>query len=175
MSQLLKLGEVAISAAPLTSYPVSVNFPLSGDGTPSNPISLLGYNSPLYVELWSATTAFKNNYSITLNDTINNYDEIRIYGSANRGSNYFVKTYNDYPVQSAGTMLAGVYFMGQWTTLTSHLIVNGTEIMLSGNSGYVGNSYFFGMNSNATAYAAGRYTTARNEDLHPYRIVGVKY
>jgi len=41
-----------------------------------------------YTTLWETDTPFKNMYSITLSDSIDNYDEYIVYGSANRDSQF---------------------------------------------------------------------------------------
>ena len=45
---------------------------------------------------------------------------------------------------------------------------------LNGTSGYITSSYFMGQNNGATTFCDGTYNTARNDDLHPYKIVGIK-
>ena len=54
------------------------------------------------------------------------------------------------------------------------MLNNGTQMYLSGTSGFIDVSYYWGMQNGGTAFDANRYTTARNADVHPYKIVGVK-
>ena len=127
-------------------------------------------NNETYTVLWETDTPFKNQYTISLNDSIDNYDEIICYGSANRGGN--VKT--TYPVISGTIHLVGPYTLNAWQSTNHYMLNNGTQMYLSGTSGFIDVSYYWGMQNGGTAFDANRYTTARNADVHPYKIVGVK-
>lgn len=122
--------------------------------------------------LWSADSVQPNNTSIELNDSIDNYDELIYYGSATRTYCPCVMTY--YPVVSGQLNLGGPFFYGVWTTGTSYDLCNGTQMFLSGNSGFVGSSYYWGKQNNGTAYEAALVNN-RTSDVRPYKIVGVKY
>lgn len=81
------LGNVVIPKT-LEYKNVSVSSPLAGDGSSANPIEapVVVYDTePTYTTLWETTTPFANGYTITLNDSIDNYDELIYYGSADRG------------------------------------------------------------------------------------------
>ena len=123
--------------------------------------------------LWSAS--FVNNYtSITLNDSIDNYDEIHYYGSATRDT-HIVNNITEYPVVPGTINQGGPFYCGKWSMGDLWLLCNGTQCWLSGTSGYVNSSYFWGNgNTTATLYGAGKYNN-RADDLRPYMIVGVKY
>lgn len=156
---------------------VNVSSPLSGDGTSAHPLAApTAYieSEPTYTLLWSASSAFRNQYSITLNDSIDNYDEVIYYGSANRDTNT-VKVVTEYPVYSGAINLGGPVFCGCWRTSNNYELWNGTQVWLSGTSGYVNNSFYWGMQNGGTGYEANNYSTPRNSDVHPYKIVGVKY
>lgn len=132
-------------------------------------------NKPTYTVLWETDTPFKNQYSIELNDNIDNYDEIICYGSANRGGNDRVNVKSTYPVISGTIHLVGPYTLNTWQSTNYYMLNNGTQMYLSGTSGYIDVSYYWGMQNGGTAFEANRYTTARNADVHPYKIVGVKH
>lgn len=132
-------------------------------------------NKPTYTVLWETDTPFKNQYSIELNDSIDNYDEIICYGSANRGGNDRVNVKSTYPVISGTINLVGPYTLNTWQSTNYYMLNNGTQMYLSGASGYIDVSYYWGMQNGGTAFEANRYTTARNADVHPYKIVGVKH
>ena len=122
--------------------------------------------------LWSADTVQPNNTSITLNDSIDNYDEIIYYGSGTRTYSPCVMT--DYPVISGQLNLGGPFFFGNWGATDTFVLCNGTQVFLSGTSGFVASSYYWGKNAGSTAYAASLVTN-RTNDVRPYMIVGVKY
>ena len=132
-------------------------------------------NKSTYTVLWETDTPFKNQYSIELNDSIDNYDEIICYGSANRGGNDRVNVKSTYPVISGTIHLVGPYTLNTWQSTNYYMLNNGTQMYLSGTSGYIDVSYYWGMQNGGTAFEANRYTTARNADVHPYKIVGVKH
>ena len=122
--------------------------------------------------LWSADTVQPNNTSITLNDSIDNYDEIIYYGSGTRTYSPCVMT--EYPVISGQLNLGGPFFFGNWGATDGFVLCNGTQVFLSGTSGFVASSYYWGKNASNTAYAASLVTN-RTNDVRPYMIVGVKY
>jgi len=122
--------------------------------------------------LWSAETVQPNNTSITLNDSIDNYDEIIYYGSGTR--TYCPCVMTDYPVISGQLNLGGPFFFGNWRATDDFVLCNGTQVFLSGTSGFVASSYYWGKNAGSTAYAASLVNN-RTNDVRPYMIVGVKY
>lgn len=125
-----------------------------------------------YTTLWETDTPFKNLYSITLSDSIDNYDEYIVYGSGNRG-NLYLDTQNRYFVSHNGINQGGSYYAGRWSNTDTYLLLNGTEMWLSGTSGYISSSYFIGEGNNTTAWAQG-INNNRVNDVHPYKIVGIK-
>jgi hypothetical protein len=170
------LGKIMIPESSKT-HSVNVSSPLSGDGTSAHPLAApTAYidTEPTYTLLWSASSAFRNQYSIVLNDSIDNYDEVIYYGSANRDTNT-VKVATEYPVYPGAINLGGPAFCGNWQTSNTYELWNGTQVWLSGTSGYVNNSYYWGMQNGGTGYESNNYSTPRNADVHPYKIVGVKY
>ena len=157
---------------------VSAKSPFIGDGTSAQPLTAPDtmYDSePTYTLLWSADTIFRNQYSITLNDDIENYDELIYYGSADRGGNATVRVMSEYPVCPGHINAGGPFICNTWQTGNAYWLCNGTQVWVSGTSGYVCDSYYWGMQNGGTGFEANRYTTARNADVHPYKIVGVKY
>lgn len=127
-----------------------------------------------YTVLWSTTTPAKNMYSISLSDSINNYDELIVYGSANRDSQIWLNTQNRYVVAKNVVNNCACMYAGRWNTGSTFILANGTDLRISGTSGYIGSSYFIGQANGSTAWSQGVYNTARATDLHPYKIVGVK-
>lgn len=122
--------------------------------------------------LWSADTVQPSNTSITLNDSIDNYDEIIYYGSGTR--TYCPCVMTEYPVISGVLNLGGPLFIGKWGSTDGFVLCNGTQVFLSGTSGFVASSYYWGKNAANTDYAASLVTN-RTDDVRPYMIVGVKY
>lgn len=122
--------------------------------------------------LWSADSVAPNQSSITLSDSIDNYDEVIFYGSGTR--NYVPNVQTNYPVISGQVNLGGPFFVGKWGTGDSWLLCNGTQVYLSGTSGFVASSYFWGKTDGGTAYNASLVNNRVN-DIRPYKIVGVKY
>jgi hypothetical protein len=80
----------------------------------------------------------------------------------------------DYPVISGQLNLGGPFFFGNWGATDTFVLCNGTQVFLSGTSGFVASSYYWGKNAGSTAYAASLVTN-RTNDVRPYMIVGVKY
>lgn len=172
-----QLGNIVIPKEP-EYRPVSASSPLNGNGSSALPLSAptAVYDSePTYTLLWSATNPFANGYSFTLNDSIDNYDEIIYYGSADRGGNTTVRVMTEYPVVPGHINAGGPFICNTWQTGNAYWLCNGTQCWISGTSGYVSASYYWGMANGSTGFEANRYTTARNADVHPYKIVGVKY
>ena len=132
-------------------------------------------NKSTYTVLWETDTPFKNQYSIVLNDSLDNYDEVICYGSANRGGNDRVNVKTTYPVISGAVHLVGPYTLNTWQSTNYYMLNNGTQMYLSGTSGYIDVSYYWGIQNGGTAFEANRYTTPRNADVHPYKLVGVKH
>lgn len=126
--------------------------------------------------LWSAD--FVNNYtSLTLNDSIDNYDEIHYYSSGTRNdSTHVINTVTEYPVVPGIINQGGPMYCGLWNLPNDlYILCNGTQCWLSGNSGYVNSSFFWGNNSTTASTYAAAYNNNREQDIRPYKIVGVKY
>lgn len=124
--------------------------------------------------LWENNSPAPNNSSITLNDSIDNYDEIEYYGSGARNARNTPCVITNYPVISGVLNLGGPEFIGKWNPGDTWILSNGTQCFLSGNSGYIASSYYFGRNNGATGYAASLVNN-RVDDVRPYKIVGIKY
>jgi hypothetical protein len=122
--------------------------------------------------LWSADSVAPNQSSITLSDSIDNYDEVIFYGSGTR--NYVPNVQTNYPVISGQVNLGGPFFVGKWGSGDTWLLCNGTQVYLSGTSGFVASSYYWGKTDGGTAYNASLVNNRAN-DIRPYKIVGVKY
>lgn len=129
---------------------------------------------PKHTVLWSAATPVANQSTITLSDSIDNYDEIIYYGSGARNTALTVSVKTEYPVLSGVINGGGPFYWGKWGIGDSYLLCNGTQVFLSGNSGGVFSSYFWGKNNGNTNYT-GSLANNRTADVRPYKIEGVKY
>lgn len=173
-----EFGKIIIPTAIASTSSIDTNYPFMGNGSTSLPIeapSAIYDSEPRYTLLWYTDSAFRNGYTIELNDTIDHYDELIYYGSANRGNNATVVVMTEYPVITGQINGGGPYTCNRWETGNNYALCNGTQMWVSGNSGCVSASYYWGMKNAGTGFEANRYTTARNSDVHPYMIVGVKY
>lgn len=129
---------------------------------------------PIRKVLWSAASQQASNSTITLNDSIDNYDELWFYGSGTRNA-MCPCIITEYPVIPGVLNLGGPFFVGQWGSGTNNYeLCNGTQIYLSGNSGLIATSFYFGKANGSTAWAAAN-TTNRDLDVRPYKILGIKY
>ena len=126
--------------------------------------------------LWSAD--YVNNFTtLTLNDSIDNYDELHYYCSGTRnGGAHVINTVTEYPVVPGIINQGGPMYCGLWD-LPSNLFIlcNGTQCWLSGNSGYVNSSFFWGNSDTTATTYIGSLPTNRTHEVRPYKIVGVKY
>lgn len=172
---MLRFDGKTVSADVTASQPVTVSAPLTGNGTSAQPIGFSGAVRPTYTVLWQTANPVANVYNISLNDSIENYDEFIVYGSANRDDQFTIKTVNRYEVDKGRINFADCYTHGAWNTAANtHILTNGTNIWLSGNSGSVRGSYFLGQNVGAVSFVGWRGNN-RAVDVHPYKIVGVKW
>lgn len=129
-----------------------------------------------YTILWETSNPFQNMYSITLNDSIDNYDALIVYGSANRDNTNFINCENEYVVDKNAINFCNSFYNGCWSVAANSLILcNGTQLLLSGTSGRVTSSYYMGQKAGTTAWCGWKSTGARVQDVHPYKIVGEKY
>lgn len=172
---MLRFDGKTVSADVTALQPVTVSAPLTGNGTSAQPIGFSGAVKPSYTVLWQTANPVANVYNISLNDSIENYDEFIVYGSANRDDQFTIKTVNRYEVDKGRINFADCYTHGAWNTAANtHILTNGTNIWLSGNSGSVRGSYFLGQNVGAVSFVGWRGNN-RAVDIHPYKIVGVKW
>lgn len=172
---MLRFDGKTVSADVTSLQPVTVSAPLTGNGTSAQPIGFSGAVKPSYTVLWQTANPVANVYNISLNDSIENYDEFIVYGSANRDGLFTIKTVNRYEVDKGKINFADCYTHGAWNTAANtHILTNGTNIWLSGNSGSVRGSYYFGQNAGAVSFVGWRGNN-RAVDVHPYKIVGVKW
>lgn len=127
---------------------------------------------PKRTMLWSAAGQQANNTSIELTDSIDNYDELWFYGSGTR--TYTPCVITEYPVIPGVVNLGGPFFVGKWGATDTFALCNGTQMFLSGNSGYVAASYYFGKGNGSTGWAA-ELVNNRANDVRPFKILGLKY
>lgn len=125
--------------------------------------------------LWSAASVSPNNTSITLNDSIDNYDEIVYYGSASRSVGHIVSVKTEYPVRPGLINGGGPFYCGRWGTGDQYLLTNGTQMYLSGNSGAIYSSFYWGKANTGTGFVGALRTSNYYGDVRPYKIVGLKY
>ena len=172
---MLRFDGKTVSADVTASQPVTVSAPLTGNGTSAQPIGFSGAVSPSYTVLWQTANPVANVYNISLNDSIDNYDELVVYGSANRDNLFTIKTVNRYEVDKGKINFADCYTHGAWIAAADTWILsNGTNVWLSGNSGAVKSSYFMGQTRGSVSWDGWKGTN-RAVDVHPYKIVGVKW
>lgn len=174
---MLKLDNLAISASVVpSSNAVNVSSPITGDGTSAFPIGIQAGVQPTYTTLWHTDSPFANMYSFTLSQSIDNFDELIVKGSANRDNQFWINCENHYVVDPGKINMCCSYYNGAWNTgAAPHILCNGTQVWISGTSGRVTSSYFMGQNAGSTAWCGWKSTDARVQDVHPYEIVGVKY
>lgn len=177
MADFLNLNNLALSASVVpSSEAVEVISPMTGNGTPESPIGIQAGVQPTYTVLWHTNSPFANMYSFTLNQSIDNFDELIVKGSANRDSTHYINCENRYVVDPGKINMCCSYYNGTWSTANdTHILCNGTQLWISGNSGRVTSSYYMGQNAGSTAWCGWKTTGARVQDVHPYEIVGVKY
>jgi hypothetical protein len=122
--------------------------------------------------LWSANAQAPTNSNITFLDSVDNYEEIQIYGS---GDNIYSRlTINEYPIISGKMMIGGPSYIGKWGAGDTWLLVNGTRMGWSGTSARVMSSFYYGKNNNATTWGS-QYCQNRASDIRPYKIYGITY
>lgn len=163
----LKFSDIKLKSLDYTTTNIETSGVFNGE-------IIWGKQGPTYFTLWETNDPWHNMSAITLNDDLNYYDEYIVYGSANRDNQCNVSTENRYEVNKTAINQGGSYYCGQWNTGSTYFLMNGTELYLSGTSGYIHSSYFMGQNNGSTAWSNGVYNTARQVDVHPYKIVGVK-
>lgn len=175
--QHLKLDNLAVEASVVpSSNAVSVSSPITGDGTSASPLGIDVGTQPSYTVLWHTDSPFANMYSFTLSQSIDNFDELIVKGSANRDDTHFINCENRYVVDPGKINMCCSYYNGTWSTANdTHILCNGTQVWISGTSGRVTSSFFMGQTNASTAWCGWKSTGARVQDIHPYEIVGVKY
>lgn len=181
--QLISINAANVNKASNATTTITSGFTYHYDTINLNRLTFPGWNGYIgyekfephfeYTTLWETNEPFKNLYSITLSDSIENYDEYIVYGSANRANQFYLDTQNRYVVNHTGVNQGGCFYAGRWNTASTYILINGTEMWLNGTSGYIQSSYFVGQNDNSTNFCDGVYIN-REEDLHPYKIVGAK-
>lgn len=122
--------------------------------------------------LWSANAQAPTNSNITFLDSVDNYEEIQIYGSGD--NTYSRLTINEYPIISGKMMIGGPTYIGKWGASDNWVLVNGTRMGWSGTSARVMSSFYYGKNNGSTAWAAS-YCQNRAIDIRPYKIYGITY
>ena len=175
MNKLIAINNISVRTDIIRKLAIETVEPITGNGIKTTPIGM-HLPIPTYTTLWNSSAVFTNNYTITLSDTIDNYDELIIYGSAIRDSSaWYIDCQNRYVVDPGKINFCCCYYNGCWSTASNTFILcNGTQVMLSGNSGNILSSFYMGQTQGSTAWL-GEKNNNRNTDVHPYKIVGVKY
>lgn len=122
--------------------------------------------------IWSATENVYNK-SITLSEPLTHFEEYEIYASgmenATAGVHVAKTSFNTTENKVNGCDSWGY---SPWTTTYNYIL--GSNIKISGSSGFVGSSYYMGQGSNTTAYAAGKWVNAdAPKMLQPFKIFGL--
>lgn len=155
------------SALQLSAGP-GITFTKSGDTL------LVEAVAPVSSVLWESSNQTANNYSITLSESIYNFKRVAIYGSGHRDQNAFACSLREFEVPEPGEpIVASVFALDGWNTAQTFALANGTNMNLSGTSGFVGDSWYFGMTTGATPTFAAMRRLNDPSDIRPYKIVGI--
>jgi hypothetical protein len=150
--------------------PVVTDSSLSGNGYPNSPIGVVP--TAITRILWSGTTA-NGLRTGALNDSLDNYDMLELYGSGTDAGQAFTRVPIYHPFNSS-YMAVNVYTLTPWAN-TNYSLCAGQRMQFPTHTSFsAGSSYFFGMTNNGTGWAGGNYTS-RPQDIRLYRIDGVKY
>lgn len=155
---------------------VSAGEGFSGNGTSASPLGFTGdiQHTDKRTLLWE-TTGTPYNTTIQLNEPITHYNEIMIYGSGveTEAGGYHTSK-NVYQTQPR-PINAGPWAFSLWNLASYRCAYTlGADMILSGNSGYIGSSFANGIPQGSTAFAGFKWTGAdANKMLMPWRIYGI--
>ena len=154
---------------------VNVDTGLTGNGTSENPLQYTGeiQHSDKRSLLWEST-ANDYNTNIQLSEPITHFDKVMIYGSGLEAADTMHLSKNVYTVQPNLINGCDVWCYSPWTTSFQANYILGADLKLSGNSGHIGSSYYWGIGSKNNTWAAGKWTgTEAPKMLMPWKIFGL--
>lgn len=153
---------------------VSVNSNLSGTGTSESPIGYTGVveHSDKRNLLWEST-GNDYNTNITLSEPVTHFDQIMVYGSGLEAADTMHVSKNVYKTQDK-LMGCDTWCYSPWTTSFQANYILAANLKISGNSGHIGGSMFWGIGSKNATWAAGKWTgTEAPKMLMPWKIFGL--
>ena len=154
---------------------INVDTGLTGNGTSENPLQYTGeiQHSDKRSLLWEST-GNDYNTNIELSETIQHFDKVMIYGSGLENYDTMHLSKNVYTVQPGLINGCDVWCYSPWTTSFQANYILGADLKLSGNSGHIGSSYYWGIGSKNATWAAGKWTgTEAPKMLMPWKIFGI--
>lgn len=155
---------------------VNVGENVSGIGTSANPLVYTGdyQHVDKRILLWESTG---NDYEtdIQLSQPITDFDQIMIYGSGLELDDTYHLSKNVYNVQTDVINGCDIWGYSPWSTAFQANYILGASLKLSGDSGHIGSSYYWGIGSKNATWAAGKWTgTEAPKMLMPWKIFGIK-
>lgn len=151
------------------STPVSTDSSLSGNGV-DQPLGVV--HTAFTSTLWSTGTANTGIVTGELSQPLSSFDFVDLYGSGTDAG----QAYTRIPIVNPWTsayMRSCVYTVSPWST--NYALTVGQRVVFPTVTSFsAGSSFFFGMTDGGTAWQASNQT-ARVQDIHLYRIDGVKY
>lgn len=153
---------------------VSVNSNLSGTGTTEAPIEYTGdiQHSDKRSLLWEST-GNDYNTNITLSEPVTHFDQIMIYGSGLEAADTMHVSKNVYKTQDK-LMGCDAWCYSPWNTSFQANYILAANLKISGNSGHIGGSMYWGIGSKNATWAAGKWTgTDAPKMLMPWKIFGL--
>lgn len=153
---------------------VSVNSNLSGTGTTESPIGYTGdfQHTDKRSLLWEST-GNDYNTNITLSEPVTHFDQIMVYGSGLEAADTMHVSKNVYRTQDK-LMGCDAWCYSPWTTAFQANYILAANLKISGNSGHIGGSMYWGIGSKNATWAAGKWTgTEAPKMLMPWKIFGL--
>ena len=153
---------------------LTVGANLTGIGTTESPVGYTGdiQHSDKRSLLWEST-GNDYNTNITLSEPVTHFDQIIIYGSGLEGADTMHVSKNVYKTQDK-LMGCDTWCYSPWTTAFQANYILAANLKISGNSGHIGGSMYWGIGSKNATWAAGKWTgTEAPKMLMPWKIFGL--
>lgn len=153
---------------------VTVSSNLSGTGTTESPIGYTGdfQHSDKRHLIWEST-GNDYNTNITLSEPVTHFDKIMVYGSGVEAADTMHVSKNVYKTQDK-LMGCDTWCYSPWTTAFQANYILAANLKISGNSGHIGGSMYWGIGSKNATWAAGKWTgTEAPKMLMPWKIFGI--
>lgn len=152
----------------------SVSSNLTGNGTTESPIGYTGdfQHTDKRSLLWESTG---NDYNtdITLSEPVTHFDQIMVYGSGLENDDTMHVSKNVYRTQDK-LMGCDAWCYSPWNTGFQANYILAANLKISGNSGHIGGSMYWGIGSKNATWAAGKWTgTEAPKMLMPWKIFGL--